>query len=188
MRYGAWFMLAGLLCARTLEAQGTVVRPDAPLDPARAELRDALLVLRDSLNSIDAAAARLQRDYRSASPPSLLSRARVMRDACSSSARSISRARNMVLAANAPDQLRLKRQGEMTKALDQLRTVLTRCESEFTAMSQPGKGETVRGYGNDRAVRVLASLRRYEKTLGGFFAAMGIRVTPQGGEPRSLAG
>ena len=78
--------LLGLLVLVTavvhpLSAQ-TVIRPTPPLDSARAVLRDALLVMRDSLLTIDGAAARLQRDFRVASGPSLLSRARVMRDAC----------------------------------------------------------------------------------------------------------
>ena len=188
MRRCTFLIGVGLLCAGTLNAQGTVVRPETPLDPARTELRDALLVLRDSLNTIDAAAARLQRDFRQASEASLLSRARVMRDACARSVRTIPPTRSVVLVANASDERRLKRRGELTSALDQLRGVLTRCESEFEAMSQPGKAETVRGYANDRAVRVQGALRRYEKSLGQFFGAMGIRVAPLGSKTHPLAG
>jgi hypothetical protein len=45
------------LVSPPLAAQA-VLRPDPPLDSARATLRDALLVLRDSLVTIDGAAAR----------------------------------------------------------------------------------------------------------------------------------
>jgi hypothetical protein len=55
-------------------------------------------------------------------------------------------------------------------------------------MSQAGQGETVRGYGNERAGRVQAAIRRYERTLGAFFSAMGIKVTPLGAESRPMAG
>jgi hypothetical protein len=180
----ALFMLLG----RNLMAQGAVVVPDPPLDSARATLRDALLVLRDSLNSIDAAAARLQRDNRQASPASLLSRARVMRDACARSARALPEAKAAVIRAEASNDVRVKRQGELVQALDLLRDALKRCETEFTNMSQPGQGERVRGYGNDRALRVQTALRRYDRAAGGFLAAMGIKVVPLGSDPRRSAG
>lgn len=174
-----WIWLVIMLGAQPMSAQ-IVVQPEAPLDSARASLRDALLVLRDSLVTVDAAAARLQRDYRQASGPSLLSRARVMRDACARSVRTIPSARSAVLRTELSDVNRLKRRVELVGALDTLRGVLTRCEKDFVAMSQPDQAETVRGYANDRAGRVLGSLRRYDQKLSNFLRAMGIRVTPLG--------
>jgi uncharacterized protein YukE len=183
-----WYLvLIGMLFAHNLSAQ-TVVRPEPKLDAGRAALRDALLQFRDTLNTIDAAASRLQRDYREASPASLLSRARVMRQACGRSVGSLPAARKAVLTAEASNELRLRRRTEMVAALDQLDKALVRCESEFAAMSQAGQGETVRGYGNERAGRVQAAIRRYERTLGAFFSAMGIKVTPLGAESRPMAG
>jgi hypothetical protein len=171
-----------MVWAPNLAAQ-TVVRPEAPLDPARSSLRDALLVLRDSLSSIDAAAGRLQRDYRQASAASLVSRARVMTDACARSARTVPPTRQAVVAADASSDVRLKRQRELVQALAQLHDALNRCQSSFGAMGQSGQGEQVRGYGNDRAVRVQAALRKYERVAGEFLAAMGIKVTPRGATP-----
>ncbi|MGZ8391986.1 MAG: hypothetical protein ACXWWK_04005 [Gemmatimonadales bacterium] len=184
-----WYLvLIGMLFAPNLSAQGTVVLPEPKLDAGRAALRDALLHFRDTLNTIDAAASRLQRDYRQASSASLLSRARVMRQACGGSVSSEPAARKAVLGAEASSDLRLRRQTEMVAALDQLKKALVRCESEFAAMSKAGQGETVRGYGNERAGRVQAALRQYERALGSFFSAMGIKVTPLGAESRQLAG
>jgi hypothetical protein len=179
------FVLA-LLCAGRLAAQ-TVVRPQPPLDSARAGLRDALLVLRDSLNTIDAAAARLQRDYREASEAALLSRARVMQDACARSGRNIPPTRQAVATAKVSTEPRVKRQRELIHALDQLRSALVQCESEFGAMGKPGQGEQVRGYGNNRAAPVQIALRKYAQVAGEFLAAMGIKVTPLGAEGRQLA-
>lgn len=181
-------VVVGMLWAQSLAAQGTVVVPEPPLDIARATLRDELLRFRDTLNSIDAAAGRLQRDFRQASTAALTSRARVMRDACARSARNVAPARKAVVAAEASNERRLRQRKEMLKALDELRLVLTRCETEFGDLSRPGQGETVRGYGNDRAIRVQSALRKYERALGGFFGAMGIKVTPLGSEARSSAG
>lgn len=184
-----WYLVVTvMLFAQSLAAQGTVVRPEPVLDAGRATLRDALLQFRDSLNSIDAAASRLQRDYRQASPASLTSRARVMREACARSVRSLPATRKAVLAAAASDEQRLRRRGEMVAALDQLQKALARCESDFITMSRPGEAERVRGYANDRAVRVQTALRRYERVLGTFFNAMKIKVSPLGTQAGPLAG
>ena len=184
-----WYLvLIATLFAQTLSAQGTVVRPEPKLDASRAALRDAVLQFRDSLNTIDAAASRLQRDYRESSSASLISRARVMRQACGRSVSSLPAARKAVLTADASNERRLRRRTEMVAALDQLQKALVRCESDFASMSQAGAGERVRGYGNDRAARVQAALRRYERSLGAFLSAMDIKVSPLGAEPRPLAG
>lgn len=184
-----WYLIVIIMTfAQSLAAQGTVVRPEPALDARRVTLRDALLQFRDTLSSIDAAAARLQRDYRQASVASLLSRARVMREACARSVRGLPAARKAVLAADASEGLRLRRRGELVSALDALQKPLARCESDFAAMSQKGAGERVRGYANDEARHVLAAVRRYERVLGTFFSAMGIKVTPLGARARPLAG
>ncbi len=175
------------LCLVLLAAVGyqplaaqTVIRPAAPLDSARAELRDALVGFRDSLITVDGAAARLQRDFRTASAPSLLSRARTMHDACVRSLRAMPPARAAVEAAHLTNPKRVQLRRELVVALDSLKGVLRYCETEFSAMSKPGQAETVRGYGNDRAGRVQAGLRSYERTLRGFLQIMGIRVLPPG--------
>src|SRR3954471_525743 len=94
-------------------AQGTVVVPEPALDADRATLRDELLQFRDTLSTIDAAAARLQRDNAGASPEALVSRARVMSDACARSVRNTPPARKSVLAADANNTARIQRQKEM---------------------------------------------------------------------------
>lgn len=183
-----YLAVIGLFFAHSLAAQGMVVRPEPPLDANRATLRDALLRFRDSLNSIDAAASRLQRDYREASTASLTSRARVMHAACARSARNLPPTRQAVLVADASDERRLRRRGEMVAALHQLQKALARCERDFAVMSRPGEGERVRGYGNDRAVRAQAALRQYERVLGAFTSAMNIKVAPLGAKPPPVAG
>jgi hypothetical protein len=166
----------------------TVVKPDPPLDSARAVVRDALLILRDSLNTVDGAAARLQRDFRQASGASLLSRARVMHDACAHSKRTVPPTRGTVLDARLSDPNRLSHRKELVEAMDRLSQALGRCEVDFAAMSREGEGETVRGYGNDRAIRVQSAIRKYETTLRSFLGVMGIKVMPLGSVPRSAAG
>jgi hypothetical protein len=182
-----WFLLGSLVWVGQVSAQ-TVMRPEPALDPARTAVRDALLILRDSLNTVDGAAARLQRDFRHASGPSLLSRARVMREACARSVRTVPPTRNAVLEAKLLEPRRVKHRNELVGAMDHLRGALARCELDFAAMSRPGQAETVRGYGNDRAVRVQSAMRKYENALRGFFGSMGIRVAPMGANARPSAG
>jgi hypothetical protein len=184
----AWIALCvALVGAQPLSAQ-IVVQPEVPLDSARASLRDALLVLRDSLATIDAAAARLQRDYRESSGASLLSRARVMRDACARSIRTLPAIRDEILKANLSTANRQRTRTELVSAMDSLRGVLKRCEKDFSAMSQPDQAETVRGYGNDRAVRIRGGLRWYEQSMRNFLNVMGIRVQPLGASRPPTAG
>jgi hypothetical protein len=181
-----WFLMGSLFWSGPAMAQ-TVVRPEPPLDSARAVVRKALVTLRDSLNTIDAAAARLQRDFRQASGPSLLSRARVMREACAGSARTVPPTRKVVLNTKLTERRRVQHRSELLRAMDSLTGVLTRCELDFAAMSRPGQAETVRNYGNDRAIRVQSALRKYETAIRGFLGAMGIRITPLVGVPRASA-
>ncbi|HEV7364362.1 MAG TPA: hypothetical protein VGN76_00795 [Gemmatimonadales bacterium] len=188
MRRSAWLVMMATLCTGTLSAQATVIQPEAPLDSARAGLRDALLVLRDSLMSVDGAAARLQRDFRQTSAASLLSRARVMHDACARSVRTVPPTRETLLAADLSEPLGLKRRRELVQALDRLRDVLSRCEANFAAMSRPGEGETVRGYAYGRSEVVQTAIRKYEENLREFFTALGIYVSPAGSNPRTTSG
>jgi hypothetical protein len=182
-----WFGLLGVVGVHPLAAQ-TVVQPVVPLDTARAALRDALVILRDSLVTIDGAAARLQRDYRAASGQSLLARARFMRDACARSVRTVPPTRAALLAANLSEPRRVELRGQVVAALDSLKGVLRHCETEFSAMSGSGQAEVVRGYANERAGRVQGAVRRYERTLRDFLQVMGIRILPLGVSASPSAG
>ncbi len=175
------------LWATTLAAQGTVVAPEPVLDARRATLRDQLLQFRDTLNTIDAAAARLQRDYREASAAALSSRARVMTDACARSARNVGPARQAITAAPASSERQVKSRTELLEELDRLHAGLGPLQNRLRRAQPPRESEKVRGYANDRAVRVQSALRRYETSLGSFFSAMGIKVSPLGAKPGQAA-
>lgn len=169
-----------------LNAQ-TVVRPAGPLRPAHAQVRDAMLVLRDSLMTVNGAAARLQRDFRETSDAALTSRAREIANACARSVRTVAPTRKAVAAADAADRARLNTRAAVLRALDALATEMTKCSDEFGAMALPGKGEEVRGYGNRRAEPILKALYDYDATATRFFKAWGMDVRPLGARPDPLA-
>ena len=179
MRQTVGLLVLAILGGERLAAQ-TVLRSPPPLDSARASLRDAVLVFRDSLVTVDGAAARLQRDYREASGPSLLSRAQQMYEACARSGRTVPPTRLAVKRTQVSQPLKVERRQELVEALDHLTQALGTCETEFAAMSKPGEAERVRGYGNDRATKVQAAIRSYEQVLREFLGTMGIQVLPLG--------
>jgi hypothetical protein len=172
-------VLPGLLAVVPAAAQ-TVVRQPVALDSARAALRADLVALRDSLITIDGAAARLQRDYRTASEELLLSRALLMRDACARSTRAVAPTRRAIqeITLSAPQPVQRRR--EVLLTLDTLQKALRRCETEFTELGRPGQAETIRGYANHRAATVQKTIRVYESKLQPFLAALGIRILPAG--------
>ncbi|HEX2249638.1 MAG TPA: hypothetical protein VHH32_04780 [Gemmatimonadales bacterium] len=182
MRQITWaIVLNGLLGILPAAAQ-TVIGQPPPLDSARAALRDDLAILRDSLHTVDGAAARLQRDYRTASEASLLSRARLMKEACARSSRTLPATKQALLDFTLSDPQKLERRKAVVIALDSLHTALGRCETQFTAMSRPTQGDSVRGYANSRAARVQAAIRTYEQHLRAFLGTIGIRLLPPGME------
>jgi hypothetical protein len=187
MRRSLVFAVLGLMAAFPLAGQ-TAIGPEPALDSTSAALRDALVALRDSLATIDGAAARMQRDYQAASGPALTAKARLMRDACARSIRTVAPTRKAVVAAELAGDQKVKRRRELVTALDSLRRALGRCETEFAAMSKEGQAEQVRGYGNDRAAKVQGELRRYEHAVGGFLQVMGIRILPLGVSTQTSAG
>jgi hypothetical protein len=111
-----------------------------------------------------------------------------MREACARSVRAVPSTRRTVLATEISDSRRRKHRTELLSEMDRLKSVLTRCELDFAAMSRPGQAETVRGYANDRAARIQTALRRYEGVLRSFLGVMGIKVNPPGANPQPAVG
>jgi hypothetical protein len=170
----------------TLSAQA-VVMPTAPLDAARTRVRDAMLVLRDSLMTINGATARLQRDFRQTSAAVLTTRAREVSNACARAVRTIGPTKQVVAAARATNPVPVRSRNALVSSLDSLNGQLSRCATEFGGMAEPGRAEEVRGYGIRRSEPVLKALDDYDRTAEAFFATWGIEVRPLGARPSPLA-
>lgn len=156
------------------------VKPDAPLDSARATVRDAILVLRDSLQVIHAGGARMQRDFQGASGAALVSRAAAIREGCAASARTLPATRAAVLSGPAGREAARGPRARLVTEMDSLSAALAVCERAFGAWVEQGDGEAVRGYGNRQAEVVRRALLAYEERLHLYLGAMGIRIVPLG--------
>jgi hypothetical protein len=168
-------------------AQVGAIMPEAPLEASRARVRDALLVLRDSLHAIDGANARLRRDFRVTSAAALSGRARSIADACAGAERTVPGARKAVEETRADTRFERDQRAALLRSLDDLAGTLGGCRSDFVALGSKG-GEQVRGYGNRRAESLQSELRKYDRTVAGFFATYKIEVRPIGAGKNPLAG
>ena len=163
----------------TARAQ-VVVRPPAPLDPARATVRDAVLVLRDSLQGIHAGRAHLRRDYRDASSQALVSRARVMRDACAASARTLPQTRIAVQKGPTATPQSRSARDELLAEMSRLVAPLEACRGRFDEWVRSSDGDAVRGYANRLADEIEVPIRAYEHRLATYLGTQGIRIRPLG--------
>lgn len=176
-----------LLAPARAVAQIGAIMPAAPLEPNRAQVRDALLVLRDSLHAIGGAYARLQRDFRATSASALTAQARTIAEACARAERNVPDARKAVEDTRADTRFEREQRVALLKSLDELAGALGSCRTDFIAMGARG-GEQVRGYGNRRAASLRAELRRYDRAVNGFFSTYKIEVRPIGAGKNPLAG
>jgi hypothetical protein len=175
-------LLAAVLAAVAAPAAQaqTVFTPSAPLDSARASVRAAVLVLRDSLQVVHAGGARMQRDFHGASAAALVSRARSLRDGCAASARTIPGTRAAIVAGPAGSAKAAPARASLLAKVDSLGAALGECERTFGAWVSQADGEAVRGYGNRGAESVRTAILAYEEALQLFLSHLGIRVQPLG--------
>lgn len=175
------FAAAVLLAALPADAGAQIfAQPRAPLDPGRASVRDAVLVLRDSLYGVHAGGAHMRRDFQFASNAALISRARDLRNACAASGRTIPFTRAAI--ANGPAESAAVRRAreELVAELERLDASLAECEETFGGWVKRLDGDGVRGYGNRDAAIVEMAVRAYERRLNSYLQAQKIRLVPKG--------
>lgn len=176
------FLLAALLAASaapSVQAQ-TVVKPRPPLDSTQVRVRDAVLVLRDSLQLVHAGGAHMQRDFRGASSAALVSRARSLRDGCAASARTLPQTRAVLSSGPAPTSQARAARTELMARMDTMAAALAECQTQFDDWVKKDDGEAVRGYGNRSAGAIRAPIRAYESQLQLYLGMIGVRIRPIG--------
>ena len=159
----------------------TVFTPPKSLDGVHARLRDAVQVLEDSLKTVTAATARVQRDLNTASNALLQSRARAVRDGCQRSVRSVAPIRTAIAEAGIPSPDPKRRRAEIQQALQVLQGNLEKCATEFDSLALPSQAATMKGYGPSRALKVNQALSQYSAVLQAYLGAIEVRLQPKAG-------
>ena len=189
MKRSAWLVLTAMLAAGNLSAQATVIRPEAPLDSMRAACETLCWYcgLADERRWRGRPApTRLSPDVGGFAVVSGAGDARRLRSITSHRAAHESRAAR---PPTCPSRSESSAGGSCCRRWTGCTARSARCQTNFAAMSQPGQGETVRGYAYVRSEAVQAAIRKYEENLREFFTAlMGINVSPAGATPRPTSG
>jgi hypothetical protein len=183
-----WLLVLAGLCTSRLAGQAVITK-EAPLDSARSRVRAALFVLRDSLNGVDAAVGRLERDLSTSSDVVLRSRAKVLRDACRSAARTVSPTLPVIsstVSVPSPDPAQVR--AETERGLVTLKQAMEKCGTDFDALLPVAKAEELRGYAVPRALKMQESIRTYETVVERYFAAARIKVRPRKAGKNPFAG
>lgn len=151
-----------------------MVTKQAKLSAGQDQAQRAVMLFRDSVVAAQAALSNLERDYQKASPANLESRAATIARRCSGALRTLPTARHLLATAEATTPEQERGRDDMLKAMDRTKPVLGDCQRAFEPLGQQGKGEEVRGYGNQRAKPIKKGLSQFEGSVPPFSRAMGL--------------
>lgn len=152
--------------------------PDRPLSPAEQELRDAVVVLRDTLYAVDATAARIERGLEG-SPAVLRATGRTLNAECARGARSTGIMRAYA-AGLSTDNVRW---GEV--ALTDFRKALVTLEAAMVSCDQ-ATAKAIATLPVDAAalkaaqVKTVLAIRDYERSAKGLLRTLNIQLDPRG--------
>ena len=174
---------ACLLLAVARPLSGQMVVTNDTLDVERREVRDVLTVLRDSLRTVEAAAAQFERGHQSASIELLISRAQSIQRACARSRRNLPAARKQVAAGSWSTEYRTKAQDNLLDEMVQLEESLEACESVWARLASLDEADELRADGPAQAQSISTAIRRYTSDVDALYKALGIYVRPIGAGP-----
>lgn len=152
--------------------------PERPLSPAEQELRDAVVVLRDTLYMVEATAARLERGL-GGSPAVLRATGRTLNAECARGARATGVMRAYAAGLSTDNakwgDVAL---GDFRKALATLESAMTNCNSASAKAleSNPVDGPALK---KAQTSTVLA-IRDYERSAKGLLRTLNIQLDPRG--------
>lgn len=160
-------LLALALGASPLTAQQVIKKP--VFDSVQTSLRSTLYALRDSLQLVDAASARLTRDHARASDALLGARARSIAGRCAAAGQMAGLARDAILQAGRPTPDKHGALPRLDRALTELKSQMLACNTEFDSLATAGKAGELRDYGIGKGARVQQAIRRYEPAVRLYF-------------------
>lgn len=163
-------LLVAIVFAGTSPLSGqTVIAPAPKLDSTQTAVRDALYRLRDSLQLVDAAAARIARDRAMSSDLLLRSRASLVATRCASVAKALTPTRNVITSAGLPKADRNALRATLLRSLDSLEAGMAGCVTEFRRLQLPEQAAELRDYGIGRGKKVQGYIRRHDAAVAPFF-------------------
>lgn len=179
MKYPQLIALAALVASAAPVRAQIVVQPEPPLDSTQSVIYDALYLLRDSLQYVEAASARFARDRNISSDAVLRSRALTMAERCETVVRITGEVREVVVRSARPDPDPKGERPRYLSALETLRRQMQQCSAEFTRLAKPESAQELRDYGIGKGNRVEEAVRVYDAEITRYFhASTGRRYQP----------
>jgi len=179
VKYPQLIALAAMVASAMPVRAQIVVQPEPPLDSTQAVLFDALYLLRDSLQYVEAASARFARDRNMSSDAVLGSRARTMAERCDVVVRITGEVEEVVARSARPDPDPKRDRPRYLGALDVLRRSMQECSTEFTRLATPEAAQELRDYGIGKGKRVDEAILAYDAEITRYFhSATGRRYQP----------
>jgi hypothetical protein len=175
-------LLGGLLvfAAAPITAQA-VVQPEKPLDPAQAEVRDAMVMLRDSLNTLTAAGARFVRGVGPTSSVAWLqARARSLATACTRSRTTMVVVRPAVENGNGTTKAQHNARGNLLASMAALDDSLMACEKTWKARSSRVDATPIREQGPSEVESLNHQAQAFDRRLVAYATTLGFKLPPLG--------
>lgn len=158
--------------------------PERPLSPAEEDLRDRIVVLRDSLHFVESTAARLNRGLQG-SPAVTLATGRTLNGDCQAAARATGVMREFAAGLSTDNA----KWGD--KALEDFRSTLAKLERSLnscdatTAKAVASAAPDVKAL-DATQVQAVAAIRNYDRAAKGLLRTLKIPLDPRGAKPPTL--
>ena len=148
--------------------------PEKPLSPVQQELKQAVIVLRDTLRAVDATVSRLERAHAAGTTSVVAASGRTLASDCARAARGAAVIQNQVKGHTTS-----ARWGDLALAryrlsLDSLRRVMSSCSTDLTTGS-PAHAVLVRV-----GLSARAAVDQYEVALDAMLRTLSIPLDPKG--------
>lgn len=172
--------VAAALVVAAGPVHGQMVVTNDTLPPSKQIVRDILVPQRDSLHTILAAAAQLQRGHTTASVELLFARGQTLLRACQRSLATSDTTRVLIEAGGWDEEIQNRRKNELIAEMDVLNQALGQCDQAWTRFATLEHAEEIRTRGLEAADSLVATIHHYENVVAGYYRVLDIYVQPQG--------
>ncbi len=179
----AVFSVAAALVVAAGPVHGQTVVTNDTLPESKQVVRDILVPQRDSLHTILAAAAQLQRGHATASVELLFARGRSLLQGCQRSLTTSDTTRATIEAGEWDDEFQNRRKRELIAEMDLLNQALWQCDRAWTQFATREHAEEIRTTGLEAADSLVATIHQYENVVAGYYKVLDIYVPPPGSRP-----